>query len=82
MADAFDPDTLELLGHGPSATGGGGGWRMAKELVFQCTACGGFLAADPAESGRCACGALSVDADAGRIGSRLGDQSIAVYRRR
>lgn len=82
MSSAPDSNTLELLGHGPGATGSGGGWRMAKELVFQCTACGSFLEADPAESGRCTCGALSMDADAGRIGSRLGDQAIAVYRRR
>ena len=75
-------DALELLGHGPAATGPGGGWSMAADLMFQCTACEGFLPADPTESGRCACGAMSKDADAGRLGSRLGDQAIAVYRRR
>lgn len=77
-----DHDELELLGHGPDATGGGGGWRMATELVFRCTACGTDVSADPNESGRCACGALSKDAAVGRIGSRLGDHAIAVYRRR
>jgi hypothetical protein len=75
-------EQLELLGHGPAATGAGGGWWLGGGLLFRCVACGDFLSDDPGEGGRCACGAMSKDPDAGRLGSRLGDAAIAVYRRR
>lgn len=55
---------------------------MSKNLYFQCTKCGGFVSGDPADDGRCACGAMGKDPDAGRFGSWHGDGAIAVYRRR
>ena len=77
-------DQLELVGHGPEATGSGpgGGWWMRPELCFRCGDCGGFVGSDPTVTEQCGCGALTKDGDAGRIGSRHGDASIAVYRRR
>ena len=55
---------------------------MRRGLWFRCTACGSFLSAAPGEGGSCVCGAMTKDPDAGRLGSRLGDDAIAVYRRR
>lgn len=68
---------MTLLGYGPID----GGWPMRADIVFECTRCKGQLSGDPTVSGQCACGAMSKDADAGRLGSRHGDLAIAVYRR-
>ncbi|WP_329482085.1 hypothetical protein OG555_07465 [Kribbella sp. NBC_01484] len=73
-------DGYVLLGHGPSATGSSGGWSMRPELFAECPRCRELMALDPNETVSCPCGSLSKDADAGRFGSTLGDESIAIYR--
>ncbi len=53
---------------------------MRPELFAECPRCRELMALDPNETVSCPCGSLSKDADAGRFGSTLGDESIAIYR--
>jgi hypothetical protein len=69
---------LELVGLGPPPAQG---WRRSSDLVYQCSRCDMFMPADFNDYFSCDCGAMTLDFDAGRFGSRLGDQSIRVYRR-
>lgn len=78
----LSPDHLDLLGHGPAATGGLTGWSMDADIVFRCIRCGDLMPADPDVTATCRCGALHKDADAGRFGSVLGDDAIEVFGRR
>lgn len=70
------------LGNGPVATGSGPGWTMSSNLYARCVRCDTFVSLDPTEYGRCTCGTLSKDIDAGRLGSSLGDDAIEIYRER
>lgn len=70
-----------FLGWGPSATSGGGGWHLASDYFGRCGACGSMLRLWADQSEQCSCGRLYKDVDAGRFGSRDGDNSIAVYRK-
>ena len=72
---------FEYLGDGPKATGSGLGWRMSALLAARCTSCDYYMSLDADTTDSCTCGALHKDADAGRFGSRLGDQAIEIYRR-
>jgi len=72
---------FEYLGNGPKATGSGLGWRMSALLAARCTSCDYYMSLDADTTDSCTCGALHKDADAGRFGSRLGDQAIEIYRR-
>lgn len=82
VSQMISMDGYELLGHGPSATGPGTGWRMRADLFAKCVDCGDMLSLDPNETARCSCGSLSKDADTGRFGSIVGDGGIAIYRQR
>jgi len=73
-------DGCELLGYGPSATGGRAGWRMRADLFAKCPRCGDMVSLDPDETATCSCGSITKDADAGRFGSSVGDEGIAIYR--
>jgi hypothetical protein len=75
-------DGYELLGHGPSATGPGPGCRMRADLSAKCLRCGDMVSLDPDETATFSCGGISKDADAGRFGSSVGDEGIAIYRLR
>lgn len=68
------------LGNGPSATGSPTGWNMSPALYLKCVLCGYMMSLDPEVYDDCFCRALSKDADAGRVGSSLGDSAIEVYR--
>lgn len=70
---------LRARGSGPGATGGGLGWSMTNNLLARCRTCGEYLSLDPNETASCFCGDLNKDADAGRFGSRLGDDAIDIY---
>lgn len=70
----------EFLGRGPRAAGSGG-WARSGDLAYRCAKCGTMMRADRDDYFDCECGAMHLDADAGRFGSRLGDQNILVYRR-
>jgi hypothetical protein len=52
---------------------------MRPDLYLRCVRCGYFMPADPDETDQCPCRALAKDADAGRVGSVLGDDAIEVY---
>jgi hypothetical protein len=65
------------LGRGPSATG----WSRSPTLAYRCLQCGDLMPADQADYFTCHCGAMHLDIDAGRFGSRLGDGNILVYER-
>jgi hypothetical protein len=72
--------SMVFVGRGPSATGPGPGWTLGPSLFLRCGACDYFIPAASNESDACYCGALYKDADSGRLGSRLGDDAIKVYR--
>lgn len=73
---------LVLLGRGPRATNGASGWSMANGRLFRCALCGYFMSDQVDECDTCFCGALHLDADAGRLGSDLGDDRIEVWEAR
>ncbi len=76
------PDGYVLQGRGPSATGSGSGWRMRADFFAMCPQCSDMMSLDPENNETCSCGGLFKDADAGRFGSTLGDENIAIYRQR
>jgi hypothetical protein len=73
-------EDYEFQGHGPGATGPGAGWRMRPDFFAECPRCGELLSLDPSETATCSCGSLHKDTDAGRFGSTMGDDRIAIYR--
>ncbi len=77
VRELFD---LELLGRGPAATRGETGWRMNQGHLFRCVQCDFFMLDQTEDCDTCFCGALHLDADAGRFGSDLGDAQIEVWR--
>lgn len=79
QASLLEQNDLTHIGNGPTATGTYG-WRMGTGMhFFKCIQCGYFMDDDPDTYDECYCGALFRDADAGRFGSRLGDDAIEVY---
>jgi hypothetical protein len=54
----------------------------APDLLYVCEKCGVGMPADRNDDFICACGAMHLDVDAGRFGSRFGDDAILTYRRR
>ena len=77
---------MELLGYrflgwGPRATAPGGGWHVAKDYFARCGRCGDLMLLWADQSEQCSCGALYKDVEAGRFGSKDGDDSIAIYQR-
>ena len=79
---AFDLDLhgYSLIGRGPSATGAQRGWARDANLYFRCVVCGDLMCAAHDDYFHCRCGAMRLDIDAGRFGSRHGDENILVYR--
>jgi hypothetical protein len=71
-----------VLGRGPSETGAQGGWPRTANLYYRCAACGDLMCADRDDYFSCRCGAMRLDIDAGRFGSRHGDENILVYRKK
>jgi hypothetical protein len=67
------------LGRGPASTGSRG-WPQSAEFRYRCAKCGDVMPGNQSDYYDCRCGAMSLDYDAGRFGSRLGDQNILVYR--
>ena len=75
-------NSFRYLGTGPAATGPGLGWTMSVDLYLKCVNCGYMVVADPHAYDGCYCGALYNAGDDVRVGSRLGDAMIEVYRAR
>jgi hypothetical protein len=69
-----------FLGRGPSVTGAQGGWARTKGLYYRCAVCGDMMCAAHDDYFSCRCGSMHLDIDAGRFGSRSGDENILVYR--
>jgi hypothetical protein len=63
-----------VLGQGPGAVTGG--WSVGSDEWVRCVVCGYLLHLDGATTDQCWCRALTSDADAGRIGSDLGDDAV------
>lgn len=71
-----------FLGRCPEATNSSsGGWKRTERLFFRCVECGTLMPSIMKDYWDCACGAMSLDAAAGRFGSRHGDQNVLVYER-
>lgn len=83
MQDLIEPQSGYLtegyryLGRGPS----GRGWSRSPQLYYRCAKCGSMMNAAESDYWTCACGAMSLDIDAGRFGSWYGDKNILVYER-
>jgi hypothetical protein len=70
-----------FLGRGPDATGPSLGWNNDNSIYYRCVKCGSFMLSTINEGFNCECGCMNLDIDAGRFGSRLGDDNILVYRK-
>jgi hypothetical protein len=70
----------KYLGRGPDATGSDGWWHLHGH-AFRCARCGDHIPVEVVDYFICRCRALSMDPDYFRLGSRLGDANILVYRR-
>ena len=87
MSEIIEPnfacamDGYTFLGRGPSVTGASGGWAREPALFYRCAVCGGLMCAAQNDYFTCSCGAMHLDIDAGRFGSRHGDENILVYRK-
>jgi hypothetical protein len=71
-----DLPNLEFVGRGSPTSG----WDRSPRLVYRCESCGSIMRADRNDYFVCVCGAMSLDVDAGRFGSKLGDHAILTYR--
>jgi hypothetical protein len=58
------------------------GWSRSPDLLYVCESCGTSMPAAQDTSFGCSCGAMRFDNDAGRFGSKLGDDAILTYRKR
>jgi hypothetical protein len=67
----------EFVRTGTSASG----WSRTKDLLYVCEKCGASMRADHNDYFNCSCGAMHLDIDAGRFGSKFGDDAILTYRR-
>ena len=72
-------DGCEYLGRGPEVSGGSAGWSRSSGILYRCVDCGDTMVAANDRDFSCTCGQMFVDRDAGRFGSRLGDENILVY---
>jgi hypothetical protein len=77
---SYDRSGYDYIGRGPG--GGGSGWSRSPSVAYRCVKCGDVMRADCADFFACACGAMRLDIDSGRFGSRLGDENILVYKKR
>ncbi len=57
------------------------GWSRSPDLLYVCEKCGAGMPADHDDYFDCSCGAMHLDIDAGRFGSRFGDNAILTYRK-
>ena len=79
-------DKYKYLGNGHHATRthavpNPSGWQMSEDIYFRCIDCGYLMNGNPQNDDNCPCGKLYKDSSYGRLGSKLGDEAIAVYRR-
>lgn len=63
-----------VIGEGPGAASGG--WSVGPDEWVRCVVCGFLLHLDGTTTDQCWCRAMTCDADAGRIGSDLGDDAV------
>jgi len=75
------PGGTELDGYVLIRRGCIDGWAMVPELFYRCAQCGDLIEGDCRDNRSCTCTSMILDADAGRFGSRLGDENILTYRR-
>ena len=79
-AEGIELANHEFVGRGPDC--GSGGWSRSEGLIYRCAMCGTPMPAQHRGDFICECGAMLLDFDAGRFGSRHGDQNILVYKRK
>lgn len=56
------------------------GYPAGEALFYECGVCGDVLNSEPPDSEVCTCGNLYIDVDAGRMGSRRGDEALTLLR--
>lgn len=71
---------LQYIGRGPRSSGAEG-WCRSSDIFYRCASCGSFMKASINDYFNCECGAMHLDIDCGRFGSRFGDDNILVYRK-
>lgn len=70
---------LTFLGRGPKVSGAGAGWSRNEDIIYKCVVCGSEMPASHNDYWNCKCSAIHLDFDAGRFGSKYGDENILVY---
>jgi len=78
----IDIEDYEYIGRGAKASSGSSGWNTGTGIYYRCVSCGDFMEASINKYFSCRCGAMSLDYDYGRFGSRFGDNNILVYRKK
>jgi hypothetical protein len=68
---------LEFLGRGSQHNGR----SRNSNLIYKCVKCGGEMQASFSDYWNCTCGAVSLDYDTGRFGSKYGDINVLTYRK-
>ena len=72
----------EYLGRGSNALGIFiFGWSTNENILYRCAKCGSSMIASHNNYWNCSCGAVHLDYDAGRFGSKYGDKNILVYKK-
>ncbi len=72
---------LNFLGRSSKATGESLGWSRNEKIFYRCAKCGDLMNASNNDYWNCKCGAIHLDIDAGRFGSKFGDDNILVYKK-
>jgi hypothetical protein len=72
------------IGRGPNPYNNMSGWIAGEEIFYRCVKCGNVVKSTVGryENYICACGAMQMDCDWGRTGSKYGDNNILVYEKK
>jgi hypothetical protein len=70
---------FKYLGRGPSVSRARGGWSRSSAIIYRCAECGDIMNANHNDYFNCTCGAIHLDIDYGRFGSKYGYNNILVY---
>jgi hypothetical protein len=71
-----------FLGRGSKSSGSNKGWEINNSIFFRCANCGTLKHSIINEYWNCDCGAMYLDVEASRFGSKFGDDNILVYKKK
>jgi hypothetical protein len=77
MKELIEPNfEIEVEGFKYQGRGcGSSGWSTGTNIYYRCAKCGSFMQASINDYFNCECGAMHLDIDYGRFGSRYGEEN-------